>query len=225
MESVYREISLRKWKEHAYARAIKLADEEKSSNDDFSNSDDSTHKPSSSASSDSSIELISEEPPKDNDECMNCRVECEQEKVQRKEHEKEGEDTVAIACEQIDSGFENDNGVEYRHRIIDTDLPFMIINGKQYNSKLLWSSNEKYFYVKNSSSKIGVGYTCYAPKCTARVHVKDSKCVVANSVTHEHPNDEQLFTNLMALNEMRSTLIMVNNCKSPLQVFNDVIAK
>lgn len=225
MESIYREISRRKYKEHAYARENKLADEEKSSNEDFSDSDDSAYQPSSSASSDSCIQLITEELPKNKDECMNCRVECEQEKVQRKEHEKESEQSVAIEIEQIDSGFKNDTNVEYRHRIIDTDLPFIIINGKQYNSKLLWSSNEKYFYVKNSSSKIGVGYTCYAPKCTARVHVKGSKCVVANSVTHEHPNDQQLFINLTALNEMRSNLIMVNNCKSPLQVFNDVIAK
>lgn len=110
-------------------------------------------------------------------------------------------------------------------RIINCEIPFEIISGKQYNSKLLWSSNEKQFYLKNTSSKIGIGYTCYSNNCTARVHLRDDKCFIANSDEHQHTNEEQLFINLTALNEIRNILTSVENNSSPKVVFNTVVAK
>lgn len=106
------------------------------------------------------------------------------------------------------------------------ELPYEMMPGFRFNSNVLYSPEEKQFYIRNSSSsKVGIGYTCYVNECTARVHVRDMKCYVADTKPHDHQNKSDMYINLSALNEMKRMLRSFYNRMTPKQVFDDVISR
>lgn len=86
-------------------------------------------------------------------------------------------DSNVVEICAVDSGIEPDstNAASVFKRITNSEIPFSFMRGKRVNSKLLYSPDEVQFYVKNATSKIGEGWTCYENACTARVHVKKDK--------------------------------------------------
>lgn len=88
-------------------------------------------------------------------------------------------------------------------RTIDSEIKYEMMPGFRFSSNLLYSHEEKQFYVRNSTSKIGVGYTCYIDACKSRVHVRDMKCYIGNAIQHNHEDKADMYINLSALNEMK----------------------
>lgn len=78
----------------------------------------------------------------------------------------------------------------------------------------LWAKNEGHFYVKNSKSAIGEGWTYYLDDCFARVHVRDGKCFIASQIDHNH-----------FVNEVKTILRSVENRLKPRAVFDDVMKR
>lgn len=97
--------------------------------------------------------------------------------------------------------------------------------GFRVTSTLLFVKAEKQFYIKNSTSKIGIGYTCYQNGCSRRVHIRGGVCFLADNGTHDHPDKSDMYIDLCALNEMKETLRSVKNRLTPRQVFDEVITR
>lgn len=110
-------------------------------------------------------------------------------------------------------------------RTMNREITYEMMPGFRFSSNVLYSPEEKQFYVRNSSSKIGVGYTCYIDACKSRVHVRDMKCYIGNSIQHNHEDKADMYINLSALNEMKRMLRSVNNRMTPKQAFDDVISR
>lgn len=105
------------------------------------------------------------------------------------------------------------------------EISFELMGGYRYNSILIFSKEENQFYCKNSTSKMGVGYTCYVPECQARVHLRDGKCFISNAVTHNHEDKKEMYTDLIVMNKCKRILRSVENRKDPKEVFDSVIAE
>lgn len=108
-------------------------------------------------------------------------------------------------------------------RVIDRQLTYEMMPGFRFSSSVLYCPEEKQFYIRNSASKIGIGFTCYVNDCKARVHVRNSECFVGNSFSHEHVDKHQMYLDLCALNEMKRILRSPENRNTPLDVFDDVM--
>lgn len=114
---------------------------------------------------------------------------------------------------------------EHDERKVNTKVSYEIMPGFRYNSKVLFCPDEQQFYVANSVSEIGHGYTCYIPQCKCRIHMRDNECYVGNAIAHKHEKKTAMYHNLCALNEMKRILRSADNQFSPRQVFNDVIKR
>lgn len=108
---------------------------------------------------------------------------------------------------------------------MNQQVSYEIMPGYRYSSSVLFCPDENQFYIRNSSSKIGVGYTCYVDSCKCRVHVRDGKCYFGNTLSHDHGDKSEMYYNLCALNEMKRTLRCVDNRRSPKEVFDDAMAR
>lgn len=110
-------------------------------------------------------------------------------------------------------------------RKMNHQVSYEMMPGYRYSSSVLYCLDEKQFYIRNSSSKIGIGYTCYVDECKCRMHVRDNKCYVGNTFSHDHGEKSEMYYDLCALNEMKRILRSVDNRRSPKQVFDDVITR
>lgn len=107
-------------------------------------------------------------------------------------------------------------------RKLNTKLSYEMMPGFRFNSNLLFCPEEQQFYVANSSSEIGLGYTCYMNECRCRVHIRNDECYIGNTMAHNHERKMGMYYNLRALNEIKHILNSVDNQLSPKQVFDDV---
>lgn len=105
------------------------------------------------------------------------------------------------------------------------EISFKLMGGYRYNSILIFSKEENQFYLKNSTSKMGVGYTCYVPECQARIHLRNGKFFIGNTVTHNHEDKKIMYTDLFVLNKCKRILRSVENRKDPKEVFDSLIAE
>lgn len=110
-------------------------------------------------------------------------------------------------------------------RKMSQQVSYEIMPGFRFNSSLLFCPDEQQFYVRNSTSKIGIGYTCYVGGCKCRMHVRDNKCYTGNTFVHDHGDKTEMYYNLCALNEMKRILRSVDNRCTPKQVFDDVMTR
>lgn len=110
-------------------------------------------------------------------------------------------------------------------RVPNTEVSFEIVKGFRCTSNLLYVKEEKQFYIQNSYSPIGVGYSCYVKDCLRRVHIRGEKCFIGDDGTHDHLDKADMYVNLCALNEMKTTLLSTTNRSKPREVFNDVMKK
>lgn len=138
------------------------------------------------------------------------------------------EKTNAIEGEKNQSTTDGDNihtMLFGPQRALSKRVTYEIMPGYRYNSSVLFCPEEQQFYLRNSTSKIGIGYTCYVKECKCRMHVRDNICYVANTFSHDHGDKTEMYYNLCALNEMKRILRSVENRSSPKQVFDDVMTR
>lgn len=133
-------------------------------------------------------------------------------------------DEPASVC-SVDSGIEKDATQNIFARVSNTEVEYEIMSGFRYNSNLLFVKPEKQFYIKNTQSKIGIGYKCYVKNCFRRVYLRNEKCFIGDAALHDHGDKSEMYVNLIALNEMKTILRSVENRRNPRQVFDDVMTK
>lgn len=110
-------------------------------------------------------------------------------------------------------------------RSLNHEVSYEIMPGFRYSSSLLFCPDEQQFYVRNTSSKVGTGYTCYVKECLCRMHVRDGKCYIGNTFSHDHSDQTEMYYNLSALNEMKRILRSIDNRRTPKEVFDDVMSR
>ena len=94
----------------------------------------------------------------------------------------------------------------------------------RYPTNLLYVMEEQQFYKRIKREKPNV-YTCYEDECHCKVYVRDGKCFVAETGSHNHSNQAQMYINLCAKNEMKKIIGSVNNHLKPKQVYKEVMKR
>ena len=110
-------------------------------------------------------------------------------------------------------------------RVTNAKVTYEIMPGFRYTSKLLYVKEEKQFYVKNTKSNIGIGYTCYHDGCSRRVHLRGENCFIGDNGVHDHSDKSEMYVNLCALNEMKGILRSADKRRTTREVFNDVMTR
>lgn len=110
-------------------------------------------------------------------------------------------------------------------RVPNTKVLYEIVPGFRYSSNVLYCPQEQQFYLANSASEIGVGYTCYVSDCKCRMHLRNNECYVGNAIAHNHETKTQMYDNLCALNEIKRILRLTDNQLPIKQVFDDVVER
>lgn len=110
-------------------------------------------------------------------------------------------------------------------RKLNRKVSYEIMPGYRFNSKVLFCPDEQQFYLGNSASEYGLGYTCYVSDCKCRVHLRNNECYIGNAIAHNHEKKTGMYYNLLALNEIKRILRSQDNQLSPEEVFNDVIKR
>ena len=109
---------------------------------------------------------------------------------------------------------------EYNREVICEFLP-----GQRYNSKVAYVAEEQNLYYRNKSIANGDVYNCYHDGCRRKLHCRNGKCVVAGYGLHDHPNHQELYINLLALNEMKRIMRSADNRLRARKVFERVIKR
>ena len=100
-------------------------------------------------------------------------------------------------------------------------LEYQIVNGKKFNSKLLYTLQEKQLYkIKTKSVKKNY-YVCFNKNCKARIELfADGLCVKpkGNKSEHNHADQEEKFKEINSLNGIRQ------DCLTAARVLGEVNA-
>lgn len=110
-------------------------------------------------------------------------------------------------------------------RKLNAKLSYKFMPGVRFNSNLLFCPDEEQFYVFNTTSESGRGFTCHVKKCKCRVHIRNDECYIGNTVAHNHEKKTDMYHNLLALNEMKRILHSIDNQLSQKKVFDDVVKR
>lgn len=110
-------------------------------------------------------------------------------------------------------------------RVPKTKVAYEMMPGFRYNSKVLFCPQEQQFYLSNSPSVLGMGYTCYVDDCKCRMHFRNNECYVGNAIAHNHELKTQMYHDLCALNEIKWIIRSPDNELPMEQVFDDVVER
>lgn len=114
-------------------------------------------------------------------------------------------------------------------------MPYKIVTGWSLGSNLLYTINEKQFYRKNRSTKIGTAYLCVS--CKSRVHLRNDKICIQEEkyLVHNHKlphkeTKEEEFEQLKVLNIIKDKCsdiyTLLNQRKQSVRdIFYDVMSK
>lgn len=104
-----------------------------------------------------------------------------------------------------------------------TTLAFEIMSGKRRNSKVLYIIDEKQFYLQKSEAKGRQYYTCYERNCKSRVILEKGQCRKATDfIEHNHRDQQQLYDELKALNEIKDKCLDVSSTLGAANVVNGI---
>lgn len=91
----------------------------------------------------------------------------------------------------------------------NTRLEYELIAGHRKNSKLLYTTDEKYLYMKHNKTKLNIQYDCYEKACGAKVFVtiRDGVChKKSTNYTHNHTDAAQLVKDMKIKNTVKSNV-------------------
>lgn len=116
--------------------------------------------------------------------------------INRQESETNDQEIVISSQESVISSDENPQEIEYE-----------IIAGQRKNSKLLWSAQDKFLYVRNTFYNGRRFYMCRKNRsCKSRVYVieETGKCYKYDILKeHDNSNDEEEFQKLTLTNKIK----------------------
>lgn len=88
-------------------------------------------------------------------------------------------------------------------------LEYQIIAGQRKNSKLLYTTDEKFLYVKHNKTRYHIQYDCYDKGCNAQVIVtnEDGVCYKKNTnYEHNHGDAAEIVKSMQLTNTVKNSV-------------------
>lgn len=88
-------------------------------------------------------------------------------------------------------------------------IDYEIIAGQRKNSKLLYTTNEKYLYIKHNKTKHSIQYDCYDKGCGAKVFIgtENGLCFKkSTNNTHNHGDASQIVHDMKMVNNVKQSV-------------------